>query len=143
METVKEVLRSKGDSVWTIPPDATVLEALKRMAEKGIGALLVAEGGRVEGILSERDCARKVELRGKTARDTQVKEIMTREVLYVGPDTGVGECMALMTEHRVRHLPVMDGIRLAGLISIGDVVKAVISEQQFVIEQLENYISGR
>lgn len=143
METVRDILQAKGDVVWTIPPDASVYEALKRMAEKGVGALLVAEGDRVEGIISERDCARKVELHGKTATHTPVSDIMTHDVLYVTPDTRVRDCMALMTERRVRHLPVMDGTRLAGLVSIGDVVKSVISEQEFVIEQLENYITGR
>jgi CBS domain-containing protein len=112
------------------------------MAEKGIGALIVLDGNRVAGILSERDYARKVSLLGKSSKTTPVREIMTERVVYVRPDQTVEDCMALMTNKRIRHLPVLDGNQLAGVISIGDVVKAVISEQEFMITQLENYITG-
>lgn len=139
---MRDILRNKGNQVWTIPPDASVFDALKRMSDKGVGALVVTEGGRVQGIISERDCARKVDLRGRTALETPARDIMTAHVLYVSPETRVTECMALMTDKRVRHLPVMEEGQLTGLVSIGDVVRSVISEQQFLIEQLENYIVG-
>jgi CBS domain-containing protein len=142
MQTVRDLLRVKGHAVYTISPTATVFEALQVMAEKDIGALVVVEGGRPVGILSERDYARKVVLKGKTSRETPVSEIMTEKVFYVRPGQTVNECMSLMTNRRIRHLPVMDDDHLAGLISIGDVVKAIISEQEFMITQLENYITG-
>jgi CBS domain-containing protein len=143
MRTVKELLRNKGYQVWSIGPDATVYEALTLMAERDVGALLVLEGGKLVGILSERDYARKIVLKGKTSRETPVREIMTENVVYVRPDQTIEECMALMTNKRIRHLPVMEEGRLLGVISIGDVVKEVISEQEFMIAQLENYITGK
>lgn len=143
MKTVNELLRTKGGNVWSIGPDATVYEALAVMAEKDVGALLVLDkAGQLVGVLSERDYARKIVLKGKTSRETLVREIMTEKVLGVRPDQTIEECMALMTNKRIRHLPVLEEGRLAGVISIGDVVKAIISEQEFVIEQLENYITG-
>lgn len=143
MQSVAHILQSKPHrKVYTIRPGATVLEALTLMAEMGIGALLVTEGDKVVGIMSERDYARKVVLRGKSATDTPVHEIMTREVMYVRPHQTNEECMALMTERRLRHLPVMDEGRLIGLISIGDLVADIISEQQFTIQQLQHYIQG-
>src|SRR5262249_25689876 len=125
------------------PPDASVFEALKVMAEKNVGALLVIEGERLVGVFSERDYARKVILHGKASKEIPVREIMTAHVLYVRPHQTIEECMALMTDKRVRHLPVLDGEQLIGVISIGDVVKAIIAEQGFIIEQLQNYITGR
>ncbi len=143
MITVKQLLRSKGRAIWSIGPEATVYEALRLMAEKDVGALLVLDaGGGLAGILSERDYARKVVLKGKTSRDTAVREIMTEKVICVRADQNLEECMALMTHKRVRHLPVLENHQLVGVISIGDVVKAIISEQEFMIEQLENYITG-
>jgi CBS domain-containing protein len=142
MDRVRDVLETKGHDVWTISPDASVFEALQLMANKGVGALVVLERDNVVGIISERDYARAVELRGKSSRETTVGEIMTRKVAYVRPENTIEECMAVMTHKRIRHLPVLQGDRLAGVISIGDVVKAIISEQQFVIQQLENYIAG-
>jgi CBS domain-containing protein len=142
MYTVRQILQSKGQQVWTISPSASVFEALQLMAARDIGALVVVEADRLVGIFSERDYARKVILHGKTSRETQVREVMTSRVAYVRPEQTTEECMALMTEKHIRHLPAMEGDRLIGLISIGDVVKAVISNQAFVINQLENYISG-
>lgn len=142
MNTVRDVLKEKGSQVWSIQADAWVYDALKLMADKEIGALVVLEGEEVVGILSERDYARQVILKGRTSRETLVGEIMTRKVVYIRPDNTVEECMALMTHKRIRHLPVMDENRLVGIVSIGDIVKAVISEQQFMIQQLENYITG-
>ena len=143
MKTVKELLRVKGYQVWSIGPDATVYEALTLMAEKDVGALLVLDSGQLVGILSERDYARKIVLKGKTSRETPVREIMTEKVVWVRPDQTIEECMALMTNKHIRHLPVMEEGRLLGVISIGDVVKDIISEQEFVIAQLENYITGK
>lgn len=142
MYTVRQILQNKGQQVWSISPAASVYEALQLMAAKDIGALAVVEEDRLVGIFSERDYARKVILHGKTSRETRVDEIMTGKVVIVGPERTTDECMALMTEKHIRHLPVVEGERLIGLISIGDVVKAVISNQEFVINQLENYISG-
>lgn len=142
MYTVRQILQNKGQQVWSISPAASVYEALQLMAAKDIGALAVVEEERLVGIFSERDYARKVILHGKTSRETRVDEIMTGKVVVVGPERTTDECMALMTEKHIRHLPVVEGERLIGLISIGDVVKAVISNQEFVINQLENYISG-
>ncbi len=143
MTTVRDLLRVKGSAVWTIAPDATVYDALTLMAERDIGALLVMEGSSLVGILSERDYARKIVLHGKTSRETPVRDIMTDRVLCVHPDQTVEDCMALMTNKRVRHLPVLEDQRVLGLISIGDAVKSIISEQEFVIAQLENYITGK
>ncbi len=143
MKTVSEILKSKSDTtVHTIAPDAPVLDAIKRMAEHRIGALLVTEGERVVGIVTERDYARKVVLKGRSSRETPVRDIMTPDVMYVRPAQTTDDCMALMTDKRLRHLPVMEGERLIGLVSIGDLVKDVISEQKFLIEQMQHYISG-
>lgn len=142
MVTVRQCLQSKGGEIWSIHPDISVYEALEMMAEKDIGALLVLDGEKLVGIFSERDYARKVILQGKSSRDTWVSEIMTPKVVYVRPEQTIEECMALMTDKHIRHLPVLDGERLVGVISIGDVVKAIISEQKFVITQLEHYITG-
>ena len=143
MTSVAHLLQAKGHAVWSIPPDASVYEAIKLMADKEVGALLVMEGQRLVGIVSERDYARKVILQGKSSRDTPVREIMTDKVFYVRPEQTVEDCMALMTAHRIRHLPVLDDDRVIGVVSIGDLVKAVISEQEVRIQQLEQYIMGR
>jgi len=140
MATVRQILEKKGHHVWTITPDRSVYDALRLMGEKEIGALVVVEGEEVVGVISERDYARKVVLKGKTSRETQVREIMTSPVLYVGLEQSVAECMAIMTEERVRHLPVLEQGALVGMISQGDLVKSIIDEQQFIIGQLENYI---
>ena len=142
MKTVAQLLQAKGPGAWSVPPHTTVYEALVVMADKNIGAVLVTEGDRLVGIFSERDYARKVVLVGKSSKDTAVSEVMTPRVLYVRPDQTIEDCMALMTDKHIRHLPVLDGERLAGLISIGDVVKSIISDQSFMIAQLENYIAG-
>ncbi|HEY3344398.1 MAG TPA: CBS domain-containing protein [Anaerolineaceae bacterium] len=142
MTTVRQIIQAKGMTVWTISPQASVLEALQLMAEKNVGALLVTEGEQVAGIFSERDYARSVALRGRTAENTQIGEIMTPRVIYVHPSQSMEDCMALMTDKHIRHLPVMEGERLIGVISIGDVVKEIISEQQFTIHSLESYITG-
>lgn len=144
MTAVADILKSKGDAVvHAIEPDDSVFEALQRMADKGIGALLVMQGDEVVGIVTERDYARKVALKGRASALTQVRDVMTTSVMFVEPAQTSDECMALMTDNRLRHLPVMQNGRLVGLISIGDLVKDIISEQKFVIEQLEHYISGQ
>jgi len=140
MKTLKQLLEAKGREVYSIAPDARVIDALKLMADKSVGALMVMEGGRIAGILSERDYARKVILHGKSSHDIQVRDIMTGKVITVHPGQTVEECMALMTDKRIRHLPVTEGERLIGVLSIGDLVKEVIAEQQQTIEQLESYI---
>ena len=142
MAKVKDILALKGQSVWSVTPDSSVYDAMKLMAEKGIGALMVIDGEKIVGILSERDYARKVILQGRASRTTQVREIMTSHVLYAQPEQNIEECMALMTDKRVRHLPVYEEGRLVGVISIGDLVKSIITEQKFIIEQLERYISS-
>ena len=142
MSTVRVILRSKGPEVWSMGPDATVYDALKLMADKNVGAVLVMDANRLVGILSERDYARKVILVSKSSKNTPVREIMTQRVVYVRPEQTAEECMALMTDKRVRHLPVLEDDQVIGVISIGDVVKSIISEQGFIIEQLERYISG-
>lgn len=142
MQTARQLLQAKGHDVWSITPDASVYDALKLMADKEVGALLVLEGENLIGVISERDYARKVILKGKSSIDTPVSEIMTKDVISIRPEQTIKECMALMTEKRVRHLPVLEGNQLIGIISIGDVVKAIISHQEFMIEQLENYITG-
>jgi CBS domain-containing protein len=141
--TVEEILQQKGRDVWTISPKATVMEALKLMAEKKIGALVVVHDDQVVGIISERDYARKIVLRGKSSVNTPVKEIMTDKVYYVGPKTTTQECMVLVTQQSIRHLPVVENGKLVGLISIGDVVKSIIDEQETTITQLSNYITGK
>ena len=140
MNTVKQLLEGKTIRLLSISPDASVFEALQLMAAKDVGALVVLEGDRLAGIFSERDYARKVVLVGKFSKETAVREIMTAKVLCVRPDQTVDQCMALMTEHRIRHLPVLDGSKVIGVISIGDVVKELLSEQQVIISQLESYI---
>lgn len=142
MIAVNSLLESKGRQIWSVSPDAWVYEALALMAEKNIGALLVMEAGVIVGIISERDYARKIILKGKTSNNTRVREIMTPQVISVSSDESLEFCMELMTEERIRHLPVYTGDQLVGVISIGDVVKALISEQEFIIQQLENYITG-
>ena len=143
MTAVADILKSKSDNtVHAIAPGDSVLDALQRMAEKRTGALLVMEGETIVGIVTERDYARKIALLGRTSAATLVRDVMTADVMYVRPTQTSQECMALMTENRLRHLPVVDGARLVGLISIGDLVKDIISEQQFIIEQLEHYITG-
>ena len=140
MKTVMQLLQAKGMEIHTVPPDARVFDALKLMAEKNVGALVVAEGGRLAGIISERDYARKVILLGKSSHDIPVREIMTAKVVTVQPGQTVEDCMALMTARRIRHLPVTEGERLVGILSIGDLVKEVIAEQEQTIKQLESYI---
>lgn len=140
MKTVTQLLQAKGREIHTISPDARVFDALKLMAEKNVGALVVTEGGRLAGILSERDYARKVILLSKSSHDIAVREIMTAKVITVQPSQTVEQCMALMTEKRIRHLPVTEGEKLIGVLSIGDLVKEVISEQEQTIKQLESYI---
>lgn len=140
MATVSQMLMSKGDEVYGISPDATVLDALRLMAEKDVGALVVIDGGELIGIFSERDYARKIALQGKSSRTTPVWAVMTDDVVCVSPDLAADKCMAIMTDKRIRHLPVLDNGQLAGIISIGDVVKAIISEQQVLIRHLEDYI---
>jgi len=146
MKQVKQILDSKGYDVWTIAPEVSVLEAIKKMAEKGVGALVVAEvvegTDHVVGIVTERDYARKVILQGRSSRKAPVSEIMTSPVICTHPERTAEECMAIMTDKRVRHLPVLDEGALVGMISIGDLVKSIIDHQQFMIEQLESYISG-
>lgn len=144
MTVVADILKSKADAtVHTIEPDASVFEAIQSMAQKNIGALLVVDHGQLVGVVTERDYARKVALMDRSSRDTPLRDIMTTPVMYVQPRQTIEECMALMTENRLRHLPVMDGGKLIGVISIGDLVKGIISEQKFIIEQLEHYITGQ
>ncbi len=141
MKTVRDILSTKGDQIWSVKPDATVFETLQLMAEREIGAVLVMTGGKIAGIFSERDYARQVILKGKASKDTPVHEVMTSRVVYVRPEQTVDDCMALMTDKRIRHLPIVEDDQVRGVLSIGDVVKAMISEKQFLIEQLENYIA--
>lgn len=142
MTTVKSVLHTKGNNIYSIAPEATVFDALKIMAEKNIGALLVMQKEKVVGIFSERDYARKIVLKGESSHTTAVQDVMTSGVLSVHSEQSIDECMALMTNKHVRHLPVLENGNLIGLISIGDVVKAIISEHEYTIKQLENYITG-
>ena len=141
MAKVKQVLQGKGHEVWSLDPNASVYDAIAMMADKEVGALVVMEADKLVGVVTERDYARKVVLQGRSSKGTKVKDIMTSRVAYARPDQSVEECMAVMTDKRIRHLPVMDGEKLLGIISIGDLVKAIIEEQQHVIEQLEQYIS--
>ncbi len=143
MNNVRQLLRTKGKDVWSITPGTSVLDALKLMADKNIGALMVIDGERLAGIFSERDYARKVTLKGKSSRELTVAEIMTTDVISVRPEQTIVDCMELMTEKRIRHLPVMDAGRTVGVISIGDVVKSIISVQKDTITHLEEYITGR
>jgi CBS domain-containing protein len=142
MKTVRQLLRHKGDGVWSIDPDTTVYDAIEMMAGKDIGALVVKDGERLIGLISERHYVRHVALKGKTSITTPVREIMERRVVTTIPYESVEECMALMTEAHVRHLPVLDQGRVIGIISIGDLVQSIISDQKFAIEQLEHYIHG-
>lgn len=142
MITVRQLLQAKGSDVWSIGLEVSVYDALKLMADKEVGALLVLEGEKLVGIISERDYARKVILRGRSSMDTPTREVMTKEVITVGPEQTIQECMTMMTDRRCRHLPVLEGDRVIGVVSIGDVVKAVISHQEFLIEHLARYIEG-
>ncbi len=142
MKTLRQILQGKGHGVVSVSPDATVYDALMRMAEKEVGAVLVLEGERLVGVFSERDYARKTMSHAKPSKETLVREFMTSKVLWVKPTQTVEECMALMTDKHVRHLPVLQDDKVIGVISIGDAVKEMLSEQQFIIEQLEHYIHG-
>jgi CBS domain-containing protein len=143
VNNVRQLLQTKGKNVWSITPGTSVLDALKLMADKNIGALMVIDGERLAGIFSERDYARKVTLKGKSSRELTVAEIMTTDVISVRPEQTIVDCMELMTEKRIRHLPVIDAGRTVGVISIGDVVKSIISVQKDTITHLEEYITGR
>jgi CBS domain-containing protein len=142
MKTVRNILDSKGHDVWCIGLENTVYDALRLMAEKEVGALVVTDDEKIAGIISERDYARKIVLLGRTSPNTLVKEIMTSHVAYTQLEQPIEECMAIMTDKRIRHLPVIDGGKLVGIISIGDLVKSIIADQKFIIEQLERYITG-
>lgn len=142
MKTVKDILDSKGYEVWAVKPDTTVFEAVKLMAERGVGSLLVLDGDKLVGIVTERDYARKIILEDKSSKNTAVTDVMTKKVLCATPERTIDECMALMTDKRARHLPVVDHKRVIGVVSIGDLVKAMIDEQQLLIDQLQHYISG-
>ena len=142
MISIRQLLEGKGSKVWSTSPDASVYEALQLLAEKNIGALVVLRDGELVGVVSERDYARKVVLHGKDSMKTPVKEIMTAEVITVGAGSTVEAAMALMTDKHIRHLPVLEGEKIVGVVSIGDLVKAIIADQEFTIDQLENYISG-
>jgi CBS domain-containing protein len=141
-DLVKDLFTINHKVVWTIGPGSSVYDAIAFMADKEIGALVVVEGNKVVGIITERDYARKIVLQGKSSRETPVREIMTERVIYVHPEQTIEECMALMTEKHIRHLPVLDENRLCGMVSIGDVVSVLISEKDFIIDQLTQYISG-
>lgn len=142
MITVKNILDSKGRDIFSIRPDQSVLEAMTLMAEKEVGALIVLDGEKTAGIITERDYARKIILKGRSSRDTQVREIMTTKVIHAQPATTVEKCRALMSEKKIRHLPVLDDGKLCGMISIRDLMKAIIDDQQFTIEQLERFITS-
>ena len=139
---ISSLLHHKGAAAWSIAPEATVFDAIKLMAEKNIGALLVMSGGKLNGVVTERDYTRKVALRGKSSRETRVREIISEKIIFVTPHDSVEDCMKLMTENRVRHLPVLDGEKVAGIISIGDLVNWTISAQDAAIAQMEQYIAG-
>jgi CBS domain-containing protein len=142
MKRIQTLLKKKGYDVWSIAPDASVYDAIHLMAEKAVGALIVMDGQKLVGVISERDYARKIILEGRSSENTKISEIMSSEVITTGPDNRIEECMAIMTERRIRHLPVLDGDEVLGVISLGDLVKYIIAEQQFVIEQMERYING-
>jgi CBS domain-containing protein len=143
MVTVQQLLRDKGFDVWSIGPEATVYEAVAMMAEKSVGALPVLDwAGNLVGIISERDYTRKIVLKDRSSRDTKVREIMTSKVFHVEPNDTIDDCMLLMSQHRIRHLPVVEGDRIIGVLSISDVLRTIIVEKQSLIQQLENYISG-
>ncbi len=143
MRTVKDILRAKGSKVYSISPDATVYEALKRMADQDVGALLVFEGNDLVGLISERDYSRKTILKGRLSKETAVREIMTTAVVAVHPDEDIEACMELFTDKHVRHLPVIEKGKVVGIVSIGDIVKSIIDYKEFIIEELENYIKGQ
>lgn len=142
MQTANDILDSKGHDVWSVEPDDSVLDVLRLMAEKNVGATVVLDGKRIAGIVSERDYARKVALKGRTSREAKARDIMSANVVCVKPEQSIEECMELMTAGRLRHLPVVEGERLVGVVSIGDLVKAIIDEQEFTINQLQSYITG-
>lgn len=142
MQTAADILEVKGHDVWSVRPDATVLDALKVMADRDVGAVLVQDGDGVLGVLSERDYARKVVLAGRSSRESPVEEVMTTDVVSVAPDRSVEDCMALMTDKRLRHLPVVDRGKVIGVVSIGDLVKAVIDDREVTIAYLQSYIAG-
>jgi CBS domain-containing protein len=142
MTLLRDIIHKKGGDIYGVDPEATVLEALKLMADKNTGVVLVLENGKVAGILSERDCVRRLDLHGRAARDTQVKEIMTSKVLYVQAEQTLEECVAIMIDKNIRHLPVFEGEELVGLISARDALKEMVDEQKFTISQLEHYITG-
>jgi CBS domain-containing protein len=142
-DPISGILQRKGSEVWSVPPTAPVFEAILRMSQARVGALLVLDRGRLAGVISERDYARKVILEGRSSRETLVREIMTSPVISVSPAATVDECMQFMTDHRIRHLPVLDGQTVVGVISMGDLVQWIISAQEGMVEQLNNYIMGR
>ena len=142
MTTIAQLLNTKGDQIWSVEPKATIFEALEIMSEKGIGALLVMEDGKLTGIFSERDYARKVILKGKSSKETPVGELMTKKVFYIDPQKTTNDCMAMMTAKRIRHVPVIEDNQVMGIVTIGDVVNQIISEQEVTINHLENYITG-
>ena len=142
MNLVNDIMRLKGGVIWSVSPQATAYEALELMARQNIGAVVVLDGESLVGIFSERDYARKVVLRGRSSRETKVSDLMTRKVFYVKPESTADECLHLMSSHHIRHLPVMDGARLAGIISVGDVVKTILRDRDVQIQLLENYITG-
>jgi CBS domain-containing protein len=142
VKTVKDILRAKGSVVWSVKPDESVFEALKLMAEKDVGGLVVMNGDHLAGIITERDYARKVIIEGRSSKETPVTDVMTKKVLCVTPERTVDECLALMTEKRLRHLPVLEDKNVIGIVSIGDLVKAIIEEQRLLIDQLQQYITS-
>jgi CBS domain-containing protein len=142
MELIKNLIKEKGNEIWSIEPSASVFDAVKLMSDKGIGALMVMQGNKLEGVISERDYARKVILKNRLSRETSVEEIMTTRVVYAHPEQNVEECMVLMTEKHIRHLPIMVEEKLLAVVSIGDLVKSIIAQQQLTIKQLEQYVSG-
>tara|TARA_Y100000815_G_C13054957_1_gene392083 strand:+ start:89 stop:523 length:435 start_codon:yes stop_codon:yes gene_type:complete len=142
MTTIAQLLNAKGKQIWSVEPKATIFEALEIMSEKEIGALLVMEDGKLTGIFSERDYARKVILKGKSSKETPVGELMTKKVFYIDPQKTTNDCMAMMTAKRIRHVPVIEDNQVMGIVTIGDVVNQIISEQEVTINHLENYITG-